>query len=100
MTWIMLLPMLFDLFPKIMKSARTAEKLYTGIKEGRIKKQYVMDFIRDTFDIRDYFDSDLDKNMGIVMNIADKGIDFLVSVLNMTGRFQTTSRIDTRPKDE
>ena len=80
MSWAILIPMVIQLMPMIVQGIQKAEKLYTGLKEGVIKKQYVMDLIRNGFDIGSYYTTDLDRHMATVMRIADAGIYFWVVV--------------------
>jgi hypothetical protein len=87
-----------QLVPMVLELTQKAEKVYKGLQQGVLKKNYVMDGIQQGFNIGAYFDKDLARYMGYVLNIADKLIDVFVYAANITGVFETSQRIDTRPK--
>lgn len=86
---VQLLPIVFDLIQK-------AEGIYTGIKQGSLKKSYVMDTLEGIILGSSQFFDLFKGREDSIMKFADFIIEF---VGDSTGIFGTPYKIDISPKE-
>lgn len=88
-----------DVLPEIIKAIFDVEKIYSGLKQGEIKKEAVMNLVEAFLETKDYFFKADSKLKVRILGLADASIDYLVSIFNITGVFEKEELMDFTPKD-
>ena len=74
-----------ELLPRVIEGVKDAEKAVSGVGQGKVKKQKVLDAIGQGFDAVAVFIPQAAHMKGLVQGVADKMIDAVVTVYNATG---------------
>jgi hypothetical protein len=96
---IQLLPLIMALVPIVIKVVADMEDTYKDIKSGSVKKSKAMGIINDILSAGGLFAPIFERNKGGVLDVASSLIDMVVRFANLTGVFQTTTKIDYRPEN-
>lgn len=74
-----------ELLPRIVKGVKDAESVVTGVGQGQVKKQKVLDALGQGFDAVAVFVPQAAHMKGLVQGVASKMIDAVVTIYNATG---------------
>lgn len=90
---------IISLLPTILDVVMKAEKLITGIKQGKVKKQVALGLISNAVDAADRFKPGAGDMKESILSAASKLIDGTVEVLNASGVLSDPVELNMRPQE-
>jgi hypothetical protein len=99
MNLISIITLVLQITPKLLDAILYAEKLYSGMKQGKLKKQYVMRIIENAIESGEIIHPVISAYKQQFINALSQFVDSLVAIMNATGVFSDKVKIDTTPKE-
>lgn len=86
--------------PLVADAIEDAEELYSGAKQGEVKKKHALNLLRTALAGLGFFARGTRDYQKMVVNIASMLIDAMVGVYNMTGAWGRKVKIEIKDGEE